>query len=294
MITENKNYFVDVLNSSKANKFTARFHYSGVGFKKAQLNLGVFRKEDSRLVGVLQWGCNFQEGIRLDRYVKEPITKESYLELNRFCMDDSEGANAESQAISLGMKWIKQNRPDIRLLVSYAGRKEGNYGYIYQATNWEYLGYFVSDGFWIVDGEERHKITLWYRTRNSDKSFLDALKDMYSDIRETRSKQFIYIQRLDKHLTPASPILPYPKPTNEFPIVVEEIVHKRDDSVLKKIPPSKLTTVEYYYSKDDLLFTRRTLIRRGELQKRDTQYYNKVKIAVFSESGFYEKTYDGI
>ena len=30
---------------------------------------------------------------------------------------------------------------------SSAGRKEGNYGYIYQATNWEYLGYFISPGF---------------------------------------------------------------------------------------------------------------------------------------------------
>ena len=30
--------------------------------------------------------------------------------------------------------------PEIRLLVSYAGRKEGNYGYIYQATNWLYTG----------------------------------------------------------------------------------------------------------------------------------------------------------
>ena len=46
-------------------------------------------------------------------------------------MADSEGRNSESQAISLGIKWLKKNRPDIRLLVAYAGRKEGNYGYIY-------------------------------------------------------------------------------------------------------------------------------------------------------------------
>ena len=50
-------------------------------------------------------------------------------------MADSEGKNAESSALSLGIKWIKHNQPHIRLLVSYAGRKEGNVGYIYQATN---------------------------------------------------------------------------------------------------------------------------------------------------------------
>lgn len=51
---ENKKYFIDLINSSKANQFTAYYHYSGVGFKKAKVNLGVFRKEDNLLVGVLQ------------------------------------------------------------------------------------------------------------------------------------------------------------------------------------------------------------------------------------------------
>ena len=165
-IVRNKKYYVKQLNSSKANKMTELYHYSGVGFKKSKLNLGVYRNEDRKLVGVMQWGCSFQEGILLERYVKEPITIDEYLELNRFSMADSEGKNSESQAISLGIKWIKTFRKDIRLLVSYAGRKEGNYGYIYQATNWEYLGYFVSKGFWFLDGEERHLLTLWARFSN--------------------------------------------------------------------------------------------------------------------------------
>ena len=60
---------------------TAQYHYSGVGFKKAILNQGIYRKSDDLLVGVLQWGCSFQEGIRLDRYVTDPITKEQYLQI---------------------------------------------------------------------------------------------------------------------------------------------------------------------------------------------------------------------
>ena len=32
----------------------------------------------------------------IDRYVKEDISKNEYLELNRFCMADSEGKNSES------------------------------------------------------------------------------------------------------------------------------------------------------------------------------------------------------
>lgn len=274
---QNNLYFIDQINSSKANKFTEVYHYSGTGFKKAKLNLGIFRKEDKLLVGVLQWGVSYQDSIRLDRYVKEPITKDEYLELNRFCMADSEGKNSESQSISLGIKWIKQNMPEIKLLVSYSGRKEGNYGYIYQATNWEYLGYFISPGFWMVDGEERHQVTLWYRhsKHRPDLGFKEDLKTMYEDIRQTWTKQFIYIMRLDKKLTCASTVLPYPKPSNEYPIMIREDIIKQNDEVFNNYKFIKKEPVFYYWEKETYLFTKATLRKRGELPavpERDKKY----------------------
>lgn len=130
-LIRNKKYFIDEVNSSKANKFISAYHYSHRGFPAARLNLGIYDLESKKLVGVLQWGRSGAYNIKLNRYVKNPIKVEEYLELNRFAMADSEGKNSESQAISLALKWIKKNRKDIRLLVSYAGRIEGNYGYIY-------------------------------------------------------------------------------------------------------------------------------------------------------------------
>ena len=183
-------------------------------------------------------------------------------------MADSEGKNSESQAISLGIKWIKRNMPNIRLLVSYAGRKEGNYGYIYQATNWEYLGYFISQGFWFVDGEERHLATLWFRYKkqaNQDLSFTEGLCDLYQDIRKTWTKQFIYIIRLDKKLTPASEILPYPKPSTDYPIKVKEIIIKQNDEVFNNFTNKKPEYVEYFYTPNEELFSRQTLRRRAGL-----------------------------
>lgn len=282
----NKKYFIDLINSSKANKMTALYHYSGVGFKKATVNLGIFRREDQKLVGVLQWGCSYQDNIKLDRYVKEPIDKKDYLELNRFCMADSEGKNSESQAISLGIKWIKKNMPNIKLLVSYAGRKEGNYGYIYQATNWEYLGYFISQGFWSIDGHEKHLTTLWshYTKDKKGLSFYDSLMKEYKDVRKTWTKQFIYIQRLDKKLTPAIIPLEYPKLDNEYPIKTREEVFIRDDEIYNNPEPVKREFVEYYYEKETKLFTRATLLRRGEL--------TKPKIVMFNSHGIYENTFD--
>jgi hypothetical protein len=70
---------------------------------------------------------------------------------------------------------------------------------------------------------------------------------MYSDIRQTWTKQFIYIIRLDKKLQLASPILPYPKPSNEYPIVVREEIYKRNDEVFNNYSSKKREPVYYYY-----------------------------------------------
>lgn len=285
---ENKNYYISQINSSKAYQFTSYYHYSGVGFKKAILNLGVFRKKDNLLVGCLQWGCSYQEKIKLDRYVKEPIAKKDYLELNRFCMADSEGANAESQGISLGVKWIKKNRPDIKLLVSYSGRKEGNYGYIYQATNWEYLGYFTSPGFWSVDGKEKHLVTLWTEKSKYGTGFKNIpeyLESKYEDIRQTWSKQLIYIIRLDKTLTPATPPQDYPKADTIGSIVDKVRIYKQNDEVFNRKIERKNEIPIFYYEKEKFLFTKKTLIRRGDLQG------DRRNIIMYDDAGKFEKIY---
>lgn len=289
-IITGKKYYVKPINSGKAYKFTSMYHYSRVGFRKSILNLGVFRNEDKKLVGVLQWGCSFQENIRLDRYVKEDIKKGAYLELNRFCMADEEAVNAESQAISLGVKWIRTFRKEIKLLVSYAGRKEGNYGFIYQATNWEYLGYFISEGFWFVDGEEKHLLTLYFRTKAlgaDNGGFLPTLMKMYKDIRKTWTKQFIYIIRLDDKLTPATEPQRYPKPHNEYPIKTQEHIYKQDDEVFNNYKPEAVEQVEFYDEGKELLFSKATLRRRGEITKIPK------KIAVYDKNGFFLKLVEG-
>ena len=277
-VISNKKYFVAPLNSSKAYQFICAYHYSHVGFKKASLNLGVFDKTNNLLVGVMQWGCSAQTKIRLDHYVKNTIKIEEYLELNRFAMADSEIKNSESQAISLGIKWIKKYKPNIRLLVSYSGRIEGNYGYIYQATNWEYLGYFISNGFWKLDGLERHMITIQlnYKKHGAEyKNIVDYLIHNYNNVSRYDSKQFIYIMRLDKKLIPAVPILPYPKPKTEYPIQTNEKIYKKTDEI--NTISQKYEHPSFYYNPNELLFSKRCLERKGELIKEEYIYaiYNK-------------------
>lgn len=266
MSIKNKKYFIEPVNSSKAYQFTCLYHYSHIGFKKSKVNLGIYDNNTNELVGVLQWGISAQENIKLNRYVKEPINKEEYLELNRFCMKDNEGKNSESQAISLGVKWIKENLPNIKLLVSYSGRREGKYGYIYQATNWEYLGYFISNGFWSIDGKEKHSITVFHEYKkygDQSKGMIEAICALHEDVRQTWTKQFIYIIRLDKTLTPTSGPYKYPKPDSDFPIKVKEKIYKQNDKVYNTPIYKELPSRQFYYDANEPLFSRAAILRNG-------------------------------
>lgn len=290
---ENKKYFVALVNSSKACQFTAYYHYSKQPFRQAKLNLGVFNKETQQLVGVMQWGRSFAKDIKLKRYVKEDIDINQYFELNRFCMAEDEGKNSESQALSLGIKYIKQYHPEIKLLVSYSGRREGKYGYIYQATNWEYLGYFLSNAFWNIDGIEKHTLTVqqeFQKYKKTNEDLKNYLNRTHSYAVQTWTKQFIYIQRLDKHLSPAIDPLPYPKPSNEFPIKTKEIVYCGGT-----IPNTKVEEKEvplFFFEKNELLFSPHALRRQAQRERGEKIHIGtRNSVAQYDLSGNLETTY---
>lgn len=208
-------------------------------------------------------------------------------------MADSEGKNSESQAISLALKWIKKNKKDIRLLVSYAGRIEGNYGYIYQATNWEYLGYFISKAFYSLDGIEYHLTSIsskYKKMKDKYKTMNDFLCGEYHNVFQYDSKQFIYIQRLDDNLIPTSPILPYPKPSNEFPIQTKinniQITKDFQPQIKKREEPPV-----FYWSPNEDLFTSATLRRHANIEIKHRAHYQYLQ---YDMNGNFIKSYNSI
>ena len=48
--------------------------------------------------------------------------------------------NMESYCIGKSFEWLRQNRPKIKALLSYADNEAGHTGIIYQSTNWIYQG----------------------------------------------------------------------------------------------------------------------------------------------------------
>jgi hypothetical protein len=57
-------------------------------------------------------------------------------ELARLWLHDSVPKNAETWLISKSVKYIRKNRPEVKVLVSYADPSAGHAGTIYKAANW--------------------------------------------------------------------------------------------------------------------------------------------------------------
>ena len=188
----------------------------------SELHLGVFR--DGLLVGCLQYGRPLN-GTKTSEKILPGV---KMFELNRMVMADSEPRNAESQAIAACHNWLKKNT-DIKYLLSFSDGKEGNVGYIYQATNWLYIGYTVSNSFYDIDGDIVHGVTLWHHYKEKHE-----LRDTHSThkilclnaekVSILTTKQHVYLFPLDKRIKFPFPAKPYPKLENEVRVIRRKVL----------------------------------------------------------------------
>mgnify|MGYP003895673511 CR=1 FL=1 len=80
-----------------------------------------------------------------DSFSEDILENRNILELTRLFIHDGYGKNIESLALGLTFKWMKENAKGIKVLISYADPEQSHDGAIYQATNWNYLGFRISD-----------------------------------------------------------------------------------------------------------------------------------------------------
>lgn len=116
---------------SVADQIVKRYHYSGKVVQNSSLNFGVVYQ--GKLYGAMQFGSP------MDKSKILPLVKDTkwndMLELNRMAFSDVLPRNSEIRAISLAIKWIKQNAPNIEWIISFADGTQCGHGTIYQAAN---------------------------------------------------------------------------------------------------------------------------------------------------------------
>lgn len=185
-------YNVCEINAKEASEIVKKYHYSGKVVPNSQLHLGVFLAD--KLVGCLSFGPPMN-GKKTSEKISS--THHNMYELNRMVMDNDQPRNSESQAISLCLKYVKRFT-DIDYILSFSDGKEGNVGYIYQATNWLYGGFMLSDSFYMIDGEYVHSVTVWHKYK--EKHYLrdshttnEIVCIEHSDVSTVVCKQHIYL-----------------------------------------------------------------------------------------------------
>ncbi len=246
--TENKNYYLQEVDAKIAKDLIKKYHYSGKIVPNSKLHLGVFDKKTNELVGALQYGTPMNASKTPQKLVENANQFEMF-ELNRMAMLDEAPKFCESQAIGLSIKYIKKYKSHIKWLLSFSDGKEGNVGTIYQATNWGYYGYRVSDSFYDLDGEILHAVQIWHKYKegnDSPKTTNQILYDIYDNVSKIYSKQHIYIFTLDKNIKILLEKQKYPKKEFE-PKIIKQVFYKKDGIIL-----DKKITLNYNTYDDDM------------------------------------------
>lgn len=154
---------VKEISCKQARGMIAAFHYSKTMPDSSRFIYGLFYQD--MLVGV----CVFGMGCGKNQYtaIVPDIKNGEYIELTRLWLEDSLGRNTESWFIS---RCIKKLPKEIKLIVSFSDEKQGHCGYIYQATNFLYLGKNGGGKMLVTnDGVEKHPRLLGiYRMRHPE------------------------------------------------------------------------------------------------------------------------------
>tara|TARA_B100002019_G_scaffold95468_1_gene82205 strand:- start:361 stop:1125 length:765 start_codon:yes stop_codon:yes gene_type:complete len=135
---------------SIARKIIVENHYTHKFRDSDGVTLGVYYRTDNshrffdedveELIGAVTYGFPVGRRVIGSIFTEDVLENKNILELTRLFIFDGYGKNIESYVISQSFRWLKEHKPNIKILVSYADPEQGHDGAIYQATNWIYQG----------------------------------------------------------------------------------------------------------------------------------------------------------
>tara|TARA_B100000287_G_scaffold182475_1_gene172568 strand:+ start:2161 stop:2949 length:789 start_codon:yes stop_codon:yes gene_type:complete len=145
-------------------EFISERHYSAVMPRLTKHFMGCYQNDE--LVGAITFGWGTRPKHTIQKLFPELDTKD-YFEIGKMCMDDSMPKNSESQLLSLSIKWLRKNT-DIKYLFTWADGLVGKPGYVYQAANFLYGGFSMTDTYVSENGEKIHPRTIQGILPNED------------------------------------------------------------------------------------------------------------------------------
>lgn len=144
---------VDWVKSSVGKEFIRTHHYSR-SCHNGPMTVGLW--SDDRLIGVCAFATPGSENVRASVWGKDHV--DAVTELHRLVILDETPTNTESWFIVRALRLLKERKPGICGVLSFADTSEGHNGTIYQATNALYCGTTTAGArFWRdTEGRLRH------------------------------------------------------------------------------------------------------------------------------------------
>ena len=192
------NIMLKLLNKYEAAQFVSTRHYSAVMPRLTKYYFGYYIKD--KLVGVITFGWGTRPKHTIQKLFPSLDTKD-YYEIGKMCLDDSLPKNSESQLLSKSIDWLKKNT-DIKYLFTWADGIVGKPGYVYQAANFLYGGFSITDTYVSKSGEKIHPRTIQGQLPNKEglkyghRPNPKQLKEL--GLSRVKGKQFRYIYPMSK------------------------------------------------------------------------------------------------
>lgn len=133
--------YIEELPKEEAVEFVQKYHYSKILPRLTKYYLGIYHDGELQGVITLGWGTQPLQTIKKIFY-KHDMKTENYLEIGKMCfLPKCNNSNFGSMAIKCLVKWLKKNT-SVMYLYTLADGIMGKCGYVYQASNFVYIGKF--------------------------------------------------------------------------------------------------------------------------------------------------------
>lgn len=149
-------YLITEIDKEEAIPFIHMYHYSKILPRLTKYYLGVFSEKG--LVGVITLGWGTQPLQTITKiFYKHDVKTTDYLEIGKMCFSPIANNNrfSGSSILSKLVKWVKQNT-DCKFLYTLADGIMGKCGFVYQASNFKYIGDFKTSVY--MDKQTKEKI----------------------------------------------------------------------------------------------------------------------------------------
>ena len=149
---------IDWASHESAKYACINWHYSKSVPVPPLVKVGVW--ENNKFIGVVI----FSRGASSNLLKPYGLTTTEGCELTRIALNVHK--TPVSRIMSIAIKFLKKNSPNLKLIISFADPSEGHHGGVYQATNWIYSGRSASSFKYLdKNGEE------WHSRQVSEKGF---------------------------------------------------------------------------------------------------------------------------